>query len=568
MSQQIAQRPKVRPFRGPPWREPRCTDILRIDSRRSLYRLAGRVWPPFGVGSGWEAQVVEFLSQLFDGSDFPARWHCGNWSSGHGYLHIVSDVSIFLAYLAIPILLIMALRVGRRGRVSKDLKQLGILFTAFILFCGITHLNEAIIFYHPMYRFAGVVKLSTAVVSWATVIALFPATLRLLRLRTEDEFKSELAFALEDLRVQRDASKAAEELLQLSVDASPSGMLAVDHEGNIVLENAEAARLFGYERGELLGRSVDILIPEQFAETHPGLRRLYTENPTTRKMGGTQALSGKRKDGSTFPLEVGLNPIQTPRGKVILCAIVDRSLAVAHEQALKTKTEELEQTNEELEGFASAASHDLKAPLRAIQNAATWLEEDLPVEALDQDSRENLRLLKSRAARMDTLLNALLEYARAGRVHLASEQFSSSATVADIVFLLGDRARAVVSVQGELPILYTPKVPFEQVLFNLISNALKHGQDIEDLRVTVSAEEREGEYFFSVADNGPGIAQEFFERVFEVFRTLRPRDEVEGAGMGLALVKKIVEHHGGRVTLESQLGEGSVFRFSWPRRFP
>ncbi len=510
------------------------------------------------------------MTQLLDGSDFPARWHCGRWTSGHGFLHIVSDLAIFLAYLAIPLILVWALRAGRKRALSPDVKRLGFLFTGFILFCGFTHLNEAIIFYYPFYRFAGLVKALTALVSWGTVFALVPAIRRALHLRTEDEFQTEMSTALKRLRQQRDASKEAEELLQLSVDASPSGMLAVDHEGKIVLENAEAARLFGYGRGELLGRSVDTLIPDRFAAAHPGLRKTYTANPTARKMGGTQALAGKRKDGTTFPLEVGLNPIHAPKGQVILCAIVDRSLAVAHELALKMKTEQLERTNEELDGFASAASHDLKAPLRAIQNAATWLEEDLPPEAWDEESKENLRLLKSRAARMDTLLSALLQYARAGRTDLVPERFSAQASVDDIILLLGGDAQAIVQVEGTLPELFTPKVPFEQVLFNLISNALKHGRDCPGLQVVVSAaDDKEAErYLFEVTDNGPGISEEFYERVFEVFRTLRPRDEVEGAGMGLALVKKIVEHQGGQVTLKSELGRGSVFSFSWPRRFP
>lgn len=508
--------------------------------------------------------MTDFLEQLFDTSDFPARWHCGRWTAGHGWLHIISDLAIFSAYTAIPVLLVIALRTRSRRRLTKEMMRLGGLFTAFILLCGVTHLNEAIIFYVPLYRLAGLVKVATAIVSWATVFALFPTTLRMLKLRTEEELRAELESARRDFEAERETTRAAEELLQLAVDASPSGMLAVDGQGHIVLENAEAARLFGYERGELLGRSVDVLIPEEFAATHPKLRDAYVAHPVARKMGATQALSGRRKDGSSFPLEVGLNPIATPRGRIVLCAIVDRSLAVASERALKRKTEELQQINEELDGFASAASHDLKAPLRAIQNAATWLEEDLPAEAWNDDSRENIRLLKGRAARMETLLNALLEYARAARTDLVPEWFSAQIVVDDVILLLGSRARLAVHVTSALPKLFTPRVPFEQVLFNLISNAIKHSQDQPDLRVEVSARGEGDGYIFDVKDNGPGISAEYFERIFEVFTTLRPRDEVEGAGMGLALVKKLVEYYGGRVTITSTLGGGSTFSFFWP----
>ena len=241
-----------------------------------------------------------------------------------------------------------------------------------------------------------------------------------------------------------------------------------------------------------------------------------------------------------------------------------RELASAARRAQEER-QVLQQINEDLEEFAAAASHDLRAPLRAIRNAVSWLAEDLSHLTLSDELNENLRLLKSRAARMETLLNALLEYARAGRVAFAPELFLTKDIVDDVVFLLGDRAQSVVVVAGDLPEMFAPRVPLQQVLFNLIWNAMKHGGDDPALRVVVSAREEGSFQIFDVSDNGPGILPEFFERIFEIFRTLRSRDEVEGAGMGLALVKKLVERHGGQITVQSDIGKGTTFSFSWPK---
>lgn len=236
------------------------------------------------------------------------------------------------------------------------------------------------------------------------------------------------------------------------------------------------------------------------------------------------------------------------------------ALVRAHEDELR----ELKQRNEDLEEFVSFAAHDLRAPLRAIKNAASWLEEDLDEECLRGDTKEHLHLLKGRATRMQTLLDALLGYARAGRAAYPSEHISTRAIVDEIVFLLGDRAPELVVVPGELPEMIGARVPLQQVLFNLIGNAIKHGGNDPTLRVVVTARQENEFQIFEVNDNGPGIASEFLDRIFDVFWTLRSRDEVDGAGLGLALVKKLVERHGGQITVQSNVSQGTTFRVSWP----
>lgn len=187
------------------------------------------------------------------------------------------------------------------------------------------------------------------------------------------------------------------------------------------------------------------------------------------------------------------------------------------------------------------------------------------MERCTPEVQESLRLMKSRAGRMEGLLDALLEYSRATREEAPTENFDPAQIVENIVLLLGQQAERCVRIEGELPSLNTPRVPFQQVLFNLIWNALKHGSSTHGLSVIIRGGLNEvARAWFSVEDNGPGIDPQFHERIFDVFLTIKPRDEVEGAGMGLALVKRIVEAFGGKVSVTSALGRGATFHFDWP----
>lgn len=223
---------------------------------------------------------------------------------------------------------------------------------------------------------------------------------------------------------------------------------------------------------------------------------------------------------------------------------------------------ELERSNRELDQFAYVASHDLKAPLRGIGNLSTWLEEDLG-DALTGEAREHMSLLRGRVQRMERLIDGILEYSRAGRMHAQPEQVDVGALVGEVVELLAPPSTVSLHIAPDLPTLETERVPLQQVFMNLIANAVKHAHR-EDARVDVSARLQEGEWEFVVADNGPGIAPEYHERVFGIFQTLEARDHVEGTGIGLSVVKKLVETRGGRVWIESAAGAGAAFHFSWP----
>ncbi|MBC9072067.1 CHASE3 domain-containing protein [Thauera sp. CAU 1555] len=224
---------------------------------------------------------------------------------------------------------------------------------------------------------------------------------------------------------------------------------------------------------------------------------------------------------------------------------------------------ELQRSNAELDNFAYVASHDLKAPLRGIRNLTEWIAEDVRATA-SEDTHDNLRLLHNRVDRLDSLLESLLTYSRVGRQNGHAETVDLGRLVGEIRDYLAPRPGFTVSCSADMPVLTTNKAPLEQVLRNLINNALKH-HDRDTGRVTVSATPS-GEFVeFRVEDDGPGIAPEFHERIFQMFQTLKPRDQVEGSGMGLAIVRKTIEGFGGTIRVESAPPRrGSCFVFTWP----
>jgi signal transduction histidine kinase len=222
----------------------------------------------------------------------------------------------------------------------------------------------------------------------------------------------------------------------------------------------------------------------------------------------------------------------------------------------------LERSNRDLEDFAYIASHDLKTPLGGIRSAALWLEEDLHDPS--DESRKLLGLMQSRVNRMETLLDDLLTFSRVGRTETAATEAKLGDIFAAIVEILNPPAHIKVRTEGELPVIVTASAQLEQVLRNLINNAIKY-HDKRTGEVVLSAK-RVGDFVeFVVRDDGPGILPQFHKKIFELFQTLKRRGEPESTGMGLAIVKKLVERQNCRITVHSQgNGTGTEFRFQWP----
>jgi PAS domain S-box-containing protein len=384
----------------------------------------------------------------------------------------------------------------------------------------------------------------------------FPIEIGLTPIKTAEGMK--VVSAIVDLSER----KRQEEQFRQVVEMAPNGMVMIDKSGVIEMVNSQAETIFGYDRSEVLGQSIDMLLPARFRGAHPHHRASYFSDPSPRAMGSGRDLYGLRKDGSEFPVEIGLNPIMTSTGLKVLSAIVDITARKQSEVQLSNLVGQLTRSNDDLNNFAYVASHDLKSPLRGVDQLATWIEEDLG-GSLNSETQSHLRLMRSRINRMEMLLDDLLAYSRVGQSDNPVAAVNTGNLVRDIFELAASRKNIALIAATDMPVIRAQKVPLELVLRNLINNAIKH-HDKPQGTIRVEAQPYPGGYEFTVEDDGPGIPAEHQKRVFTIFQTLKPRDEVEGSGMGLAIVKKAVETAGGAVTLESDGKLGCVFRFTWP----
>ena len=341
-------------------------------------------------------------------------------------------------------------------------------------------------------------------------------------------------------------------------------IISMDAEGRITEFNAAAERTFGYSRAEVLGRSLaGVMIPPAYREAHQSGLARYLATGKARILGRQLEMPAMRKDGTHFPAEIAITRVEgidPPLFTGVLRDVSERRRISAERERLITA---LERSNQELDQFAYVASHDLKAPLRGIANLSSWIEEDLG-DGVTADTREKLDLLRGRVHRMDALIDGILKYSRAGRRPGKPERVDTGQLAAEVVELLAPPTDVSVVVERDMPVVVTDPVPLQQVFLNLIGNALKHAGR-SGARVSVGWCDGDEEIEFAVSDNGPGISARYHERVFGIFQTLEARDKVEGTGIGLAVVKKIVEGKGGRVWVESSEGAGATFRFTWPK---
>ncbi len=233
------------------------------------------------------------------------------------------------------------------------------------------------------------------------------------------------------------------------------------------------------------------------------------------------------------------------------------------EQRVAERTEALERSNRELREFAYVVSHDLKAPLRAVSQLAGWLWEDYK-DSLGEQGEKMIKMLQSRLDRMHGLIEGILEYSRLGRVKEKESVVDFNKVVKEVTDLIAPPAHIKVHVENQLPITNYERTRAEQLIQNLLGNAVKFCDKEEGL-ITISCDNNESNWTISVADNGPGIDPKYHKKIFQIFQTLAPRDTFESTGIGLSLVKKIVDMHGGEIWVESEEGKGAVFNFTIPK---
>jgi PAS domain S-box-containing protein len=267
---------------------------------------------------------------------------------------------------------------------------------------------------------------------------------------------------------------------------------------------------------------------------------------------------------STFAGYIGSCIDISTRKQTELCLQHRAEELTRSNQILAQTTAMLQKRNHELDQFAYVASHDLKAPLRAIANLSEWLEEDLAGK-LSPENQQQMRLLRGRVRRMESLINGLLEYSRVGRVHTECSVVNVEILLKEVIESLQPPSTFTIEIASKMPTLIAKRVLLQQVFANLIGNAIEHHTQSDGM-VTISVQDQGKYYEFAITDDGPGIAPEYHDKIFAIFQTLESRDRKESTGIGLAIVKKIVETAGGAITLESFLGQGSTFRFTWPKR--
>jgi PAS domain S-box-containing protein len=335
-----------------------------------------------------------------------------------------------------------------------------------------------------------------------------------------------------------------------------------DVKGIIKYANHAFVQLSKYSPDELVGADHRILN----SGFHPRsfFTDMYRDIAKGKKWRGE--IRNRAKDGSFYWVDTTIVPILGERAKLIGYASIriDVTGRKQMEFRLEQQARDLLRSNEELEQFAYVASHDLKAPLRGIENLVSWIEEDLE-SSLTGDTRTNMDLLKSRVRRLESLLDDLLAYSRAGCGDTASSLVDTKELVEELALLVSPPPGFSIAGGETLPTLRTARAPLTQVVQNLIGNAIKHHGHPATGHVWIEAITLPDVIEFTVTDDGPGIPERFRERVFGMFQTLKPRDEVEGSGMGLAIVKKLVERQGGEVWLTGgRAGQGLSVHFTWP----
>ncbi len=359
-------------------------------------------------------------------------------------------------------------------------------------------------------------------------------------------------------KITRDISavKRMEERFRRVVEAAPSAMVMINATGRIVMVNAQAERLFGYSRAELLGEQVEMLVPERFRSHHPGLRAAFLADPQSRPMGAGRELFCLRKDGSEFPVEIGLNPITTDEGTMVLSAIVDittRNRLVG----------ELERKNKELEAFTYSVSHDLRTPLRSIDGFSQALLEDC-LEGLDAKGQGYLRRIRDAAQRMGGLIDDLLQLSRIDQADLRRTPVNLSALARQAVAELRSQhphRKVEVDIRDGLIVDADSRL-MRILLENLFSNAWKFTGKTQDARIGFGVDEQPGGPAYFIRDNGAGFDMTYAGKLFGVFQRLHRQEEFPGTGIGLATVQRIVHRHGGRVWAEGKPDVGATFHFS------
>lgn len=498
---------------------------------------------------------MNFIDLLFDTSGWPPRWHCGAWTDTLGWVHILSDIAIFSAYISIPAVLIYWC-IKRR---DIPFNHLLILFALFIVFCGSGHLVEAIIFWKPVYRFDGLVKLATAIISWITVLALLPVIPKVLDLPKLEKLNQIL---------NRDLT-ASKKRLELSFQGADVGLWDWD-----IINNEMNFSTFFMQ---LLGNASNF--PQKTFEQF--LLTIHPEEQTIFKTAMNNHLENKEDFQCKFRMMVkGKYRWFHARGLAHWDEAgkpVRMAGSITDIQDTIDTQEELKQANKEMENFLYVVSHDLRAPLinikgfsgeltRAFDNLNPHLEK-LPSNQEIIESKEDipqaLKFISGSVQKIDNLIEALLKLSRLGKSVFAFEPINTKKIIEEQVLALSHQIKQgnIEVAIGDIPDVVADKNALAQIFGNLLDNAIKYKDKTRPAKIEITGEKLKDCTRFYVKDHGIGILEKDFPKVFEIFKRI---DSVStpGEGMGLAYIKTLVKRHNGDLDFTSVFGKGSEFFFS------
>jgi two-component system sensor kinase FixL len=361
-----------------------------------------------------------------------------------------------------------------------------------------------------------------------------------------------------------EALRKSEDRFKHVTESAGDWIWEVNAEGLYTYSSPVLEKILGYKPKEVIGKKYfyDFFAPD----VKEKLKKAAFEAFTRRESFKGFINPNIHKNGSVVILETTGTPIIDDKGNLCGYRGADRDITERRnsEQRQAQLLEQLEKTNQELKDFAYVVSHDLKAPLRGINTLVKWISSDYG-DKFDQGGKEQMTLLLSRVDRMHNLIDGILQYSRVGRVKEEKTQVNLNELIPSIIDTLAPSENIAITIENELPMIECERTRITQVFQNLLSNAIKY-MDKPQGQIRVTCIEKDNCWKFGVADNGSGIEEKYFEKIFQMFQTLRPRDEFESTGVGLTVVKKIVEIHGGRIWVESKVGEGSTFFFTLPKK--
>ncbi len=348
------------------------------------------------------------------------------------------------------------------------------------------------------------------------------------------------------------------------LESTTDVVIVIDKTSTIIDVNSSIEDVFLYKKAEVIGEKLEMLLPERYRDGHRKMMIGYAMNPTPRRMGSGRSLTACDKFGREFDVDVALSFYES-EDKIYYTAIIrDITDIKETERSLQKGNKDLLAQNRELEHFAYMVSHDLKAPTRGIIELINVLKEDHLPE-LSADVLEYMDLIQNGALKMAELIDGILSYSRASRTVDEFSEFTLSKILKDVIETLPKREGIKFILPQDKVNLTSNKIQLMQVLSNLIGNAIKYHHNPQEGVIEINFKNTIELYEFSIKDNGPGIAPKYHSKIFEMFETAHETDRADSTGIGLAIVKKIIERNGGMIEMTSELGKGSEFTFSWKK---